>query len=274
MTVMQNKSNLWIFGDSYSVIYHDDTDSIWQHLVAQDLDCNLNVYSKNGVAQDWIFHQIESLRDKISADDYVVIILTDPSRFWFFEERPDLSNSWIADLEKHIGAQKSKIIGDYIKYIQRPSLDIQKVAQRLGWLNNLVGIKKWRKPAIIRGFPQFIQHIEDYNNLIISKDNLFEISCAEWSATKEVFGVDPRYNHLCISNHKVLSKKIFSAFNNEEFPDFKSEFLSNILSDEKIKDLEFCEKELSLYNLALYNSTKNTPRKQTFMEKYIFNNKD
>ena len=139
---MKNKiSTLYITGDSFSQIIPDDVnDQVWPLQLARIINAKLSNTSCYGVSQDWNWSILEDWADKITSDDQLIVVLTDPGRFWFIEDKPELSNSWIveSEFEKLIGnIEIKKAIEYYIQYIQRPKIDCRFLMYRLGWLNNL-----------------------------------------------------------------------------------------------------------------------------------------
>ena len=246
--------NLFITGDSFSYLTPDDTqDRIWSVALAKKLNYNLINQSDYGVSQDWSWSVINDWQSKITRDDQLVIVLTDPARFWFFKDLPKLSNSFIINFENIINnPDRVKAAEYYIRYIQRAELDIQFLAHRLGWLNNLVRIKEWKKPIIILGFEQFIPNLDNYPDLSISKGNLATVSKNEEFNKTSNRGVDVRYNHLTLRNHDILVNKLFkSIVTGHELDlttEFKSQFFDNLFLDNFQEELspEYIKTYLSM----------------------------
>src|SRR6056300_1661663 len=91
-------SNLWIFGDSFSIkrpIDLKNYDSLlWHEELGELLKVNKVLYSaRPGVANSFIFSSfIEKLSDIDVDNDFILIQLTSPHRKWFFKEHPELGN--------------------------------------------------------------------------------------------------------------------------------------------------------------------------------------
>jgi len=241
--------NLYITGDSFSHIPAASTNntSLWTIDLSIKLKCSLYNQSLPGASQDWSWDAIANWANSITPEDYLVIILTDPARFWFFEELPHASNSWIVDFDSLIGnTERAKAAEYYIRYIQRPSLDARALAHRLGWLNNLVSVKNWKKPLVILGHDQYIPSIDQYTNLILSTGTLRNASkfeeCEDIGSDR---GIDIRYNHLTLGNHKILADKIFDTFKNDVPLDLNSGFIPNRFSANMHLDPEIVKKELN-----------------------------
>lgn len=241
---------LWVFGDSFSEIDLDDPNSnIWSVSLANKLQYNLCNDSLAGSAQDWSFSMVKKYKSHITPLDQIIIALTHSSRFWFFEDLPSVANSNIIDFEDIVGSKERVLAAEYyIKHIQRPSLDFLMLDHRLGWLNNLVLINKWKKPIIILGFGQYYDPAE-YPDLIFSTGNLYDVSVGEGDNALENRGVDIRYNHLCISNHTILSEKLFNTIVKNEPLDLTTGFKKNIFS----KDMLENDTEVSKIKVQRYN---------------------
>lgn len=272
---MKNKlTKIYITGDSFSWLQEKEKSALWVNLLATRLQTEIDNYSCPGVSQDWIWNSIAGVSNVISSNDQLIVILTDPSRFWFIENAPDLSNSWIvdADFERIIGnPEVKKAIEYYVKYIQRPGLDIQFLAHRLGWLNNLVRLKNLRKPLVILAFSQIVPDPQNYPDLIFSKGDLTSVSKQEETPEDphNWKGIDVRFNHLTLSNHKILVEKISDSIRSNTELDLTQGFNTKVLNSKSILDPEFVNSELSLHNVQLHNSVPDKPLKS--LSRKLFN---
>ena len=250
---------LFVVGDSFSWTPEENHGKTWIGLLAERLNTTVINISAPGVPQDWIWNEIANLSRTITSEDQLIVVLTDPARFWFIESAPTLSNSWIAeeDFERIIeNKEVKKAIEYYIRYIQRPSLDIQFLAHRLGWLNNLVKVKNLKKPLVILAFEQYIPDKQNYSDLIFSKGDLCSVSRGEETPSDPHVwnGIDVRYNHLTLSNHIILTNKIVNTLKNGEDLDLTSGFNTQVMNSSSIKDENFIDQELSRTNVSLYKS--------------------
>jgi hypothetical protein len=59
-------------------------------------------------------------------------------------------------------------------------------------------------------------------------------------------GIDIRHNHMCLSNHAILSDKLYNQIVNKEPLDLTFGFLTRLLKKEYYTDQEFCNRELDL----------------------------
>lgn len=254
------KPVLWITGDSFSEIKNDDVNhNTWPIALAKTLGYDLYNESLAGTAQDWAFLIIKKYKSQITPNDQIIVALTHPSRFWFFEDLPDVSNSSIVNFEEIVNDNDRVAAARYyIRYLQRLNLDCQMLDHRLGWLNNLVLINNWKPPLIILGFNQLIDE-QEYPNLMFSRGSLFDVSKQEEGAGVENRGWDPRYNHMCISNHAILVEKIVNTLNTGTVLNLTTGFLQNIFNSDLLADSEHAAQELSIERLNLYNSSGHSP---------------
>lgn len=248
-------NKLWIFGDSFSSqVDQDDNNEVWFKSLSNKLNYELKNISLIGCAQDWQFLMIDVNKDNISSSDQIILVLTSPSRYWFFDEYPYMTNSHIIDFEKIVGLSRATAAKNYFQYIQRPTLDILHVQLRLGWLNNCVSFYKWKKPIILLGFPQQINDIAQFDNLMFSngeltnnisdKEHIFSLWNDFHKRTELLKASDPRYNHMCLMNHEVLADKLYDSIVNHNQLDLSDGFHQQILTYNSIKDKEFSAKEL------------------------------
>lgn len=262
---MENKiSKLYITGDSFSQLHPTDiNEKVWPIQLARYINAELLNVSSVGVSQDWNWSILDKWSTEISSDDQLIVLLTDPGRFWFIEDKPELSNSWIveSEFEKLIGNNNlKKAIEYYIQYIQRPELDFRFLMFRLGWLNNLVKMNNWKKPLILMAFKQFIPNPQHYPDLIIVPGNLMHVSHAETDVNDpiEYKFVDTRYNHFTLSNHTILATKIGKFLTTGEEIDLTAGFIKNVYTQTAINNPNFVKNELSLVNFERYKLYKST----------------
>lgn len=248
-------TTLHIFGDSFSVPFYDQNPRLWTQQLARLLSPQdsepvvINNRSLVGSAQDHTCAELSEAINIIKPDDYVVITLTEPDRYWYFLERPDLSNSWIIDIEKQLEPEQIKAIELYIKHIQNFYIDQMRTGHRLTWLAYQVARRGLRRPVILQGFPQDLGGGQNLEELLISQGTLFAIQNEEYVGGLEKTltwrGVDPRYNHLCLINHDVLAHKVFDTLVNGQPLDLKEGFHREIIDIERaVHDQDFAREQL------------------------------
>jgi hypothetical protein len=242
---------LWIFGDSYADTSLFDHDRVWINQLAKKLNYKLKNLSMLGCSQDFPCQMLADHASDISQDDQIIIVSTSPGRFWFFEDLPEITNPNVIftntkNTEKLLGKDRARVAEMYFKYLQRPQLDILHSTLRLGWLNHMAVTHGWKPPLIIFGFFQFTLSCSKYPNLILSNGNLTDnISEPEVEPNGHLFkGSDPRYNHLCLRNHDVLSNKIYNTLVDNQSLDLTQGFHAKLISKKSLHDNEWANEEL------------------------------
>ncbi len=253
-----NMQRLIILGDSFSVpAMPDDPAETWTRTLAQHIEQRTgeSVEVKNGSligsSQDWSWKHLHNYMPHSRPDDYLVICLTHPSRFWYFENLPQLTNVGIIDIDQWISKDQERAIEGYLRHIQRPELDTQFMIQRMGWLAYQIKSRGLRRPLMIKCFHQELGEAAEYPELNWANGDLFQdIQYHEFDdpsdekTTDYWYGVDCRYNHMVISNHKILSPRMADALVNDSQLDLKEGFIRGILKDDSLEDQEFINKEL------------------------------
>jgi hypothetical protein len=248
---------VYIVGDSFSsnnwASDTDVSDNIWPRLLGKQLDAEVVNKSLIGSSQDYAWIHLHLCQTIITPDDYVIVCLTHPARFWFFENFPMFSTiDQIESYERIHGVGPTSMAArNFIKHFQRKDLDTLWLKNRLGWLANATYTNGWRKPLIL--YSMQIDDLDEsqYPDLSFSKGYLHDhISLPELpsGADYETFvrPYDPRYNHMCLSNHSILAEKIYKSLTANialdlTTDDFKKDIF-NVASD----DLAFQQRELSL----------------------------
>jgi hypothetical protein len=248
---------LYIVGDSFAS--NEDTqfiDNSWVTLLGNKLGveeiCNRGMM---GSSQDFAFYSLQDWEEIITPDDYIVVALTHAARFWFFEDYPAITKpDHLEHFKNKIGPYRHSAASLYLQYIQRPELDSLHIENRIAWLSYTAEFRGWKKPLVINAIANQGDPLRFEYNLNFSKGDLTTVSFAEVrpGATYEEYikiieRVDPRYNHLCLSNHAILADKIYNTLVNDIELDLTTGFKENILSTDKINDLEFQKQELSPY---------------------------
>jgi len=264
-------SRLFVIGDSFSASPpKGDTTLVWPRLVCEKLQKLTNkeiVLINNslvGSSQDWMWTHLQIwLNYEMTADDYLVICLTHPSRVWFLERMPEMSNANIIDLDKHVTKEEAKAIELFIRYIQRPMIDLMNVNNRLAYVAYQTNRHKLKKPIIIKCFDQDLDQAQEFEELIIADGSLMSdvqyhefINPEQETDNKFWHGIDARYNHLCLRNHGILADKILHSLLTQEPIDLKQGFHKNFLMESLLEDNNFCANELNLATLELNRNNK------------------
>ena len=261
-------SKLYVIGDSYGAReigytnidtagptpdYQFGEDVYWPKQLADQLGVDKLVNGSSiGTSQDFAWSFLHRWLDEITPDDYLIVILTEASRFWFLQQWPQSSRYDIAQQFTHLhGRAEVEAINLFTRHIQRPVIDLMKVENRLAWLAYQTYKNNWRKPIVVYAMEQGLDFVRPYPDLKFSKGNLSQVSIEEAGpiSQKEYNAIlnlmDPRYNHLCMSNHKILVDKLYQCIVNDRELDLTSGFIQNILTHQSVADPEFQQRELS-----------------------------
>jgi hypothetical protein len=260
-------SKLYIVGDSFSAASTTLTDNtpVWYKLLAEKLGVTQTINNSIiGAPQDFAWYSLQNWRDYVTPDDYLVVILTHPGRFWFIEDDPSTAKyDNVNGYEKRFKPNVATAIKMYIEYIQRPSLDTVWLENRLGWLAYNTHLCKWRKPLIIPAFTQDIQQAKEYPDIQFANGSLTDhvanpeiaIPPAIFNTDKEFNsyiekldevnnGVDVRHNHMCLTNHVILADKLFQSFTTNSVLDLTTGFKTEIFNTTTSNDAAFIKNEL------------------------------
>lgn len=259
---------LFILGDSFAACRPGTESAPTWHRLAADLlsqhhgePVHLINSSLIGSAQDfcWGILQEWFWNEAIGPDDYLIVALTHPSRYWFLERLPELTNVNIIDLDRHVSKEEATAIELFIKHIQRPNLDTMMLINRMAYLALMVSEQKLHRPLMINCFNHVVGAAEGFEELNWAKGNLFEdIQRDEFSdkdrEVADVFwrGLDGRFNHMCLSNHKILAEKIVTALTTDSTLDITSGFIKKIIPEDWETDIKFQQTELD-YEITLRN---------------------
>jgi hypothetical protein len=268
-------STLFIVGDSFTSVelQHEGEKNTWFYRLGLKLKTqSLINQSMIGSSQDYAWSVMQQWKEIITPDDYLIVTLTHPSRFWYIQDDPTLGKAnHINELADHhkVSRETGVAAEMYQKYIQRPELDTVFLENRLGWLAYNSLKRQWRKPLVIFAFDQHCD-TSKYDELIFSKGNLTDhVSTVEVPGghTNNAFnnllkGYDMRYNHLSLVNHDIMLDKVYNTLTNGDTLDLTNGFVKDLLTESSIKDPEFIKQQL--------NPTKVRMRELELSQKSIF----
>jgi len=266
---------LRIVGDSFASTEMGGygKDRTWFSQLGEMLGAEVMNNSMIGAPQDFSWYSLHDWAPFVSPDDYLVIILTHPARFWFVEDDPTMGKAdHLREFAFKYGQGVADAAGLYVTYLQRPKLDTVFLENRLGWLAYNAHYRGWRRPLVIKAFPQTMPMAEEYPILNLSKGDLTEVSSREIIGrdfNKWCKGYDIRFNHLCMRNHTVLTDKIYHSLTTDTQLDLTTGFHEDFLDETVFKNEKFLEAECSLEavdrrkremkatSLGLFNFLKN-----------------
>lgn len=238
---------LWIFGDSFAYVPDNTPPHIWQLRLSEQFD-SLEICAGPGTSFDWIWAELYKYQDEIKPTDQVVVVLTEPSRHWFFKDIPGLTHAKILNLDEYVDKEQATALEYYLRYIQRDDLDNLNVMYKLGWLSQIVNRKRWNKPILLSGFSRPTYNPSQFPNLIGCTGNLTLASVEEVinqdKYTEFFHARDFRYNHLCLDNHKVLADKVIMAIATGAPINLTTGFAKNILTDENVSNPNWIQQQV------------------------------
>lgn len=267
-------SRLFVIGDSFAASPPKGDNTLsWTRLIVEKLhlhygkEFTLINNSLIGSSQDWMWTHLQGwLHYEMTPEDYLVICLTHPSRVWFLERMPEMTNANIIDLDKWVSKEEAKAIELYIRYMQRPMIDLMNVNNRLAYVAYQVQRKGLKKPILIKCFDQDLDQGNEFPELKIANGSLMsdvqyhEFVNPEAEHSNNFWhGIDPRYNHMLLRNHEILAEKIVQDFINNSGVDLTTGFHKNIIAESMWDDIDFCKQEL---NFSVV--TKNRENKDRF----------
>jgi hypothetical protein len=246
------KQTLFIYGDSFA--YHDPNDveyKTWPFLVASGISTrsesgvDIRNFSMAGTSQDWTYKMLRSTMYQWKPNDVVVVCLTDSARFWFNEDKPQMSNINTVGLDNHLASGMIDAIQGYYRWINRPQLDALMVDERLGslayWVDR-TGVRCLVLPCFEQQAGDlFIGTQENslwhYNELDLAQGSLMYVQQSEWEQVNNKnyhslinwYGYELRAMHLCQRNHHVLADKVVDWAINRETVDLRSDFHKNFI---------------------------------------------
>ena len=204
-------TTLWIYGDSFA----EDRSESWQwhqQLAKAHNIAETKITAQAGVANDWISTQIKDQHEQWQNGDRVLVIITQPNRQWWFEDRPEMGNIGLmwghpwARMMQMTDQHRVDAVGYYINYLQRDAVDYLRCEQMVAWIQQLAQQRSVELTVI----PAFEMPVD------LSKwclGNLTDV--CNWEFVDERSRVqhyasiqDSRLNHLSLENHKWFVDKI------------------------------------------------------------------
>lgn len=251
--------SLYLFGDSFSVpstaVAGSDSWVDWQWSVQLSdlMGLELKALAEFGVSNEWIISRFNFFLDQYKSGDHIIIQTTESSRYWYFQDKPWVSNPFglVDDLvgEKILTPKENDAMRAYINYIHTDEKDWQRQQMMYAYLNTM----RWAlgnhgiQVHILPGFDQpqqfpiavnggelqgCLQHVS--KNEFISHEH-----GEEWYAQPNT--PDQRLNHLSRDNHDRLAKRLYDHFNGESINFINErEWLSGYLSIETQRADQLC----------------------------------
>ena len=266
---------LHIYADSFGSFTHPDEhwqrselpdeNDFWQKALQVKLGCDELVnQSVNGTSLDFIQWRFKNTLNEISKDDYIIVIHTEPSRRWFIEDFPNVTNfqsfvkfpsaeinwPWIELIsaggipsgDKAKFHQQVKVARDYCVFVANSELEDLYGSTIVSWFKEFQrqGYKLINIPAYN------VDSVTEWNVNFKTTGYLESISIDEFvpdknndsrmSFIKTTQGQDGRVAHLSKVNHDILLDKIYNSFINNEDLELDKGFESNFITKDNWND--------------------------------------
>lgn len=227
-------ADLYLYGDSFAVDWQVPWG--WMRRFANEMRVdNCYVQACAGTNNEWI---LKTFRDDAhKPGDIVVMILTEPSRTWFYEDQPHLSNlaSIINTKEaEHLrkkDKQKYEAIIGYYEHIHRDDI----VELRTEMMIDFIKVKAIEREVHLQIIPAFMMNGIDWTDLNPCYGNLTMFVCdGEFANYNDISkwydqSIDTRANHMTLENHKILSDKLVERFTKGGALDLENGFVTGFL---------------------------------------------
>ena len=267
-------NTIFIFGDSFADCsnHQFSGDDDWEKLWPGILNGLLEDHTKRswevincavlGSSLDFSWYQFRENVKYFKPGDLVVFLVTDASRFWFIDDRPDISNASTINLDeilkhdvKNDWEEINQAIASHFRHISRPDLNCIRSTQIIEnfdyWANRLPQTRFVLLPCFPQQMlgPQLLgvinDSIDDWDitdklaktrgNLLHVQQNEFDfVSNEEYWKIHNWMGWDIRYCHLSIDNHHVLARKLLRAWQTNDPIDLTTGFKKNIYTKDML----------------------------------------
>jgi len=231
---------IYIFGDSFvESISPPDYTWLWPNLVASSLGQTAINLGFGGSGLEYTFQMFEQYRSSITKDDYVIIALTSEVRGYWYKNRPSFES--IDSIGRSI--DKNDVSNDeynFMKYYKAFFSDIHIEKMQLHLLNFLHNVNDLakimeKKILIINACNETKIEPNRYPHLVISIGRLMDVSFDE-AVDEDILNQisslpDPRPNHLCATNHAILSNKIIASLTTFTDLDLTNNFAKKVITN-------------------------------------------
>lgn len=219
---------LRVFGDSYAKDHNEPWQ--WQHLLARYFDCDVEICANNGWSNEKIIY--EYAQSQPAQDDWSIVITTDQTRHWFFDDHPEYTN-WYNLKELSIdpsGKREHLALEMYTRYLLNPRVDAFNYVCHTAYLNSIGTDRTIHIP----GFANDAKPVTVGNTTVLGTltDTVSECEFADETHRRlwRQRGPDTRLNHLSRENHLILADKIAEVVQgNTTTIDLHTEFSRNFL---------------------------------------------
>ena len=208
--------NLYVYGDSFAVDWKEPWVWIRQFAERMRVD-NCYVQACAGTNNEWILKTFRD--DQHKPGDIVLMFLTEPSRYWFYKDKPYLSNlasiletQDAKDIKRTDRGKFDAIIG-YYEHLHREDLS----DFRLQMMTDFIRVKSIEREIHLQVIPCFTMNI-DWTDLNPCRGNMtFSVCDREFADYNEMplwysQSIDTRANHMTLENHSIFANKLYTRF--------------------------------------------------------------
>lgn len=223
---------LWVFGDSFSVARPNinkgniSSWSLWHEIVATNLGfAGYQNYAQWGVSNEYILEKFLNHQLEFNFGDYIVIQLTSSSRQWFFKDRPEIANFYLADIDQVVESNEHRAIELFTTYLHRHEIDELRYFMLVKALERIAQELSYCKILFLPGFhpvPGATGTMLD----ICNGEFISEESKKDWYNINDI---DPRPNHIGEENHYLLGNRISEFFQTGKLVDLTNGYKTGFL---------------------------------------------
>tara|TARA_B100000035_G_scaffold105736_2_gene89693 strand:+ start:5000 stop:5974 length:975 start_codon:yes stop_codon:yes gene_type:complete len=276
VTSPTSKHKLWLFGDSFLAEQPKNTPTeilkkTWYNQIGMLLHADIYNTAINGSSIEYLMMMLIENKDIMKRGDYAIFVLTEPTRKWFIEDRPDWGNLWMAGGYSQYPVKKVvQAIDDYKDHLANEAAHLSLFYGAVGFINHICK-NKGIKFCILPSFRPHIslkydEHGPDawkhtgHNVTEVSLmgqmlniiGDLTKISTEEFGDgdqdgdAKKVWhnimqekwrGCDQRLNHLTEPNHEILAKKVYNCLIMGHDVDLTSNFQKSVINEDNYRDI-------------------------------------
>lgn len=247
---------IWYFGDSFIRVINPKQSKYsklinfqWTEKVSKRINQPFNAFGGWGGNLEHTYEQFNENRDRIKRNDIVIICLGPLYERWLFREHPEYN--FFDPPQKNL-ARAKKYFKQYLndhKELYHNALinflfNVQEITTRLK-LHTIIIASHYCSESFLS------KEKHRFKKLHIADGSLINVSLHEYHETfakkiKEIVGCG-RHNHLSVSNHKILAKKLIKNIQEKIPINLKTEFKKHFITEEKHNDPLFKKKEYCSY---------------------------
>jgi hypothetical protein len=233
---------LYIFGDSFGEKW--DGVNTWTAQLSTALNVELKNYAVGGSSLEYTYKNFYDLNDTLTADDIVIMVLTDLSRKWLLKNEPGRSSLSMIETSHKKDTTLVNAVQLYYSHFFNLTVERTHLTSFIHAFSHLTNHLKF-KPLILVAFDDndYVQgglNVKDIQKMHpnTAEGSLWKISTNEFSpkvlnTNKLTNFQDFRPNHLSRINHTTLANKIMKNIQNNLPVDLTTEFMMDLYTTYK-----------------------------------------